>query len=117
MSVAMHRLLYQFSQASGVLRRVPKIRVVDTSDGGKSPSGSDLDAQFSAARHLTSRNDLNNLNPVSSVRYSYFIDPLTNFIQLKTHLTNIRPSTSCSGVTRQRYRDSRIVPSFRYSNE
>ena len=33
-SVVMHRLIYKWSQARGSLRRVAKIRLVDTSDGG-----------------------------------------------------------------------------------
>ena len=69
-SVVMHRLIYQWYQARGSLRRVAKIRPVDTSDGGKSPSGFSLDPPYSAARHLTSRHDLNNLNPVSGIRSS-----------------------------------------------
>ena len=49
------------------------------------------------------------------------LDPVSfqihfHFIQLTTLLTTIRPSTSLSAMTRQRYLDSRIVPSFRYSN-
>ena len=63
-SVLMHRLIYQLSQARDSLRRVAKIRLVNTSDCGKSPSGFNLDPPRSAARHLTSRHDLNNLNPV-----------------------------------------------------
>ena len=110
----MHRLLYKWSQARGSLRRVARIRLLDTSDGGKSRSGFSLDPPHNAARNLTSRHDLNNLTPVSGVRSSYFSDPLTNFIQLTTLLTNVRPSTSLSAVTRQRYPYSRIVPSFRY---
>ena len=69
-SVVMHRLIYKWSQARGSLRRVAKIRLLDTSDGGKSPSGFGLDPPHRAARHLTSRHDLNNLNPVSGVRSS-----------------------------------------------
>ena len=69
-SVVMHRLIYKWSQARGTLRRVAKIRLVNTSDGGKSPSGFSLDPPKSAARHLTSRHDLNNLNPVSGIRSS-----------------------------------------------
>ena len=69
-SVVMHRLIYQWSQARGSLRRVPKIRLVDTSDGGKSPSGFSLDPPHSAARHLTSRHDLNHINPVSGIKSS-----------------------------------------------
>ena len=114
-SVVMHRLIYKWSHARGSLSWVAKIRLLDTSDGGKSPSGFSLDPPHNAARNLTSRHDLNNLNPVSGVRSSYFSDPLTNFIQLTTLLTTVRPSTSLSAVTRQRYPDSRIVPSFRYN--
>ena len=68
--VIMHRLIYKWSQARGSLRLVPKIRLVDTSDGEKSPSGFSLDPPHSAALQLTSRHDLNNLNPVSGIRSS-----------------------------------------------
>ena len=44
-----------------------KIRLLDTTNGEKSPSGLSLDPPHSAARHLTSRHDLNNLNPVSGI--------------------------------------------------
>ena len=107
-SVVMHRLIYKWSQARGSLRLVPKIRLVDISIGEKSPSGFSLDPPHSAARHLTPRHDLNNLNPVSSPIHFHSI-------QLTTLLTTIRPSTSLSAIKRQRYLDSRIVPSFRYS--
>ena len=69
-SVVMHRLIYEWSQARGSPRRVAKIRLVDTSDGGKSPSGFSLEPPHSAARHLTSQHDLNNLNPVSGISSS-----------------------------------------------
>ena len=50
--------------------RVAKKRLVDTSDGGKFPSGFSLDPPRSAGRHLTTRYDLNSLNPDSGVRSS-----------------------------------------------
>ena len=112
-SVVMRRLIYQWSQTRGSLRRIAKTRLVDNSDGGKSPSGFRLDPPRSAAGHLTLRLDLNNLNPVSGVRSSLFSDILTKFIQLKTLLKNIRTSTSLSAVTCQRYSGSIMLPSFR----
>ena len=69
-SVVMHRLIYHWSQARGSLRRVAKIRLVDTSDVGKSPSDFSLNPPHSPVRHLTSRHGLNNLNPDSVIRSS-----------------------------------------------
>ena len=66
----MHRLIYQWSPARGSLSRVAKFRLLDTSDGEKSPAGFNLDPPRSSARHLTSLHDLNNLNPVIGVRSS-----------------------------------------------
>ena len=56
--------------ARGSPGRIAKIRLVDTNDGGKSPSDFRLDLPHSAARHIASQHNLNNLNPVSGVSSS-----------------------------------------------